>query len=999
MLQECETFVAHIRRANKSALAMVWFALMFPSVSSAQYRFDVWTTDNGLPQNSVYSILQTRDGYLWFTTFDGLARYDGVRFAIFNKANSAGINSNRFTTLFESSDGALWAGTEDGGVTRYKDGKFTTLTTQDGLPHNAVYSIQGEADGRILITTFSRMIYWQNGALTPVEGRNESVTGYQVYIGRSGTRWMFDSNRLYEHRAGVTRSYLLPVRTPGISFLCRYEDSGGNLWLGLFRDEALYRFRDGKFTRYSEKDGWLGVPAAICEDRQGNLWVGSDRLFLYRDGRFISFAEKEGFSGLSIKTILEDNEGNLWIGTGERGVNRATRQFITTFTRQHGMDSDNVYPILEDSRGDVWIGSDTLSRLRNDSFEKSAARWPRYVQSLCEDREGRLWVGTVGGLYRGRDGQFTDLSSSFPVPLTFDYIFAIHQSRDGAMWFGASTGLVRLKDDRFTVFTEKDGLAGNDVKVIFEDRRGALWIGTYGGLSRFDGDRFTSYTVRDGLASNRVRALFEDKDSALWIGTYDGGLSRFRDGRFVNYTSRDGLFSDGVFQIIEDGRGNFWMSSNQGIYRVSRDQLNQFAEGKIKAVTSTAYGKRDGMVSSECNGGRQPAGIKTRDGRLWFPTQQGVVVIDTAAVPFNPNPPPVVIEAALIDRKAVALSPSVRVEPGRGSLEIQYTGLSFVKPEQVRFKHKLEGLDEQWIDAGTRRYAYYSYLPPGNYIFKVIAANSDDVWNAEGAQIAIIVVPPFYRTWWFITATALAAVILAVAAYKMRVGQLRRAHAQQEAFSRELIQSQENERQRIAAELHDSLGQNLLVIKNRALMGLSQPQDRETVLAQMEEISSTVSETIEEVRGIAHNLRPSHLDRLGLTQALESMVEAVAASSSIRFSAEIDSIDGVFSKEAEINIYRIIQECLNNIVKHSSATRAEVAVRRMGESVHLVVRDDGRGFASDEATHRAGRGMGLRGMSERARMLGGTYQIQSAPGQGATVVVKIDLRGRDNGKK
>jgi signal transduction histidine kinase len=456
----------------------------------------------------------------------------------------------------------------------------------------------------------------------------------------------------------------------------------------------------------------------------------------------------------------------------------------------------------------------------------------------------------------------------------------------------------------------------------------------------------------------------------LWVGTYDGGLGRFKDGRFTRYTTREGLYNDGVFQILEDARGNFWMSSNRGIHRVRKQELNDFAEGKLRSLTSLAYGKSDGMLNAECNGGRWLAGIRARDGKLWFPTQDGVAVVDPETIQANPHPPSVLIESFLLDREPVAIAPQRRevwVTPDKENFEIAYTALSFINSELLRFRYKLEGLDHDWTEAGTRRSVYYSHLPPGSYTFKVIAANSDGVWNTEGQSLRITVLPPFYRIWWFLTLAVLAAAGAVFGTFKYRLRRLEQRQVAQRAFARQLIEFQEQERQRIAAELHDSLGQNLLIIKNRALLGQlaaeAEPQFRE----QFEQLADSAAQSVEEVREIARNLRPYHLDRLGLTAALEDMIEKVAASTTIRLIPELVPLDDLFSKEAAITLYRVVQESLNNIVKHSQAGEARVSIDRESDAVTITISDNGRGFAPPRAEAKAG-GFGLAGMAERVRI-------------------------------
>ena len=388
----------------------------------------------------------------------------------------------------------------------------------------------------------------------------------------------------------------------------------------------------------------------------------------------------------------------------------------------------------------------------------------------------------------------------------------------------------------------------------------------------------------------------------------------------------------------------------------------------------------------------EPAGVRTRDGRLWFPTQGGVPVIDPTRVKTAVQPPPVLLEQVVINNEPFHPRDAVRILPGQEVLEIQYTGISLTSPEQVNFRYKLEGLDADWTPVGTRRSAYYSHLPPGEYTFRVVAANRDGVWNTQGASIKIVVVPPFWRTWWFLILGLLVMAGIVVMFYYRRISGLQKAHAAQEAFSRKLIASQEHERARIAAELHDSLGQNLLIIKNRAFMARNRIADHNAALAQLDEISATASLAVEEVREIARNLRPYQLDRLGLTLALKAILEKISDSSAIEFNADIEPLDGLLSSEAEINLYRIVQEAISNIIKHSAATHAQVQIKREGRRLLVRIADNGRGFTAESADNlQNGGGFGLASIRERARILRGVCAINSAPGQGTIIQITVDV--------
>lgn len=958
-----------------------------------QYHFDVWTTDNGLPQNSVSSILQTRDGFLWLTTNDGLVRYDGVRFTIFNASNRPDLKSSRFSQLFEDGDGALWITTEDNRLIRYQDGRFTTVTTEDGLPDNRVLRIRGDEDDALLLQTTQGFVWSKAGQFVlddPIPNRLYADFGFPA---RPGVVWHIDAKGLHrvENRRVTADAPISGLTQNDIKSL--YEDRQGELWLGI-TGGILLRFKDGKFTRYEKRDGLTGGRInQIREDRRGNLWLGlSDGLMRFTNGRFTRYTTADGLAGDAITMIYEDREGILWIGTSS-GLSRLRDNIITSYDTDDGLAANNTYPIFEDHDGAIWIGSwHGLTKYKDGVFTNCTEQYDttkELVTALMRDADGALWIGSLGGgAKRCKDGKITIYQSKYGFPSNI--VRAICQDRQGTMWFGTSDGLVSYKNDAFSLYTIKDGLPDNAINLVVEDREGGLWIGTQAGLCRYKDGQFTSYSQEKSLAGHTVRAVYEDGDGAVWIGTYSGGLTRLKDGKFTSYTVKEGLFNNGVFAILEDSRDNFWISCNLGIYRVSKRELTDYAEGRIKTITSIPYGKRDGMVNSECNGGVQPAGIRARDGRLWFPTQGGVAVVNPEAVPVSAKLPPVMIEEVLLNNQPVAFGETVDITPRVANFEIHYTALSFIMSERIKFKYKLEGLDADWIDAGTRRVAYYSHVPPGRYTFRVIAANRDGAWNTEGATVALRIVPPFWKTGWFLSLMLVAVAASVLLGYRLCVAHLEKARRAQEAFSQQLIRSQEGERQRIAAELHDGLGQDLLVIKNTALLGINtlKQQNRDTEM--LSDISETASRAIEEVREISYNLRPYQLDDLGLSKAIDFIVAKVAASSGIRIVSEIDAIDDLFSAEAEINIYRVVQESLNNIVKHSGASRARVCIERQGQKVDITVQDNGRGFNPDRSSGNGRGGFGLKGIAERARILDARCAIHSATGQGTTISLNLE---------
>jgi hypothetical protein len=487
--------------------------------------------------------------------------------------------------------------------------------------------------------------------------------------------------------------------------------------------------------------------------------------------------------------------------------------------------------MLQARAGNIWVGSGGMARFESDRFQNFYRQgrshntwdWGNVLCALYEDHDGSIWAGTWDGIVRFKDGHLREeMSLSAQIK---GRVYAIKRDRAGDLWFGGEHGIFLLRGGKLTHYAAKDGLAGDNVKVIHEDRAGTLWVGTNSGLSHFANGRFSSLT---GLPSSQITSFYEDNTGVLWIGTYDGGLYRLaesldgqNDRKITHYTTDHGLYNNGVYQILEDDLGFLWISCHLGLYRLRKQELNDFAAGRVSQITSTHFGKADGFINVECSSGGQPTssggqpmGFKARDGKLWFPTREGIAVVDPkSAVPFNSTPPPVVIEESLLDHQPVVFRDVVKMNPRQANLEIHYTGLSLTKSEQMRFKYKLAGLDLDWVEAGTRRTAYYSHVPPGKYTFTVIAANSDGVWNTEGKSLQVVVLPAFYRTWWFLALAALGIVGMVLLGHEYRIRRLRREQAAQHAFSRQLITSQEAERKHIAREIHDELGQALTALR------------------------------------------------------------------------------------------------------------------------------------------------------------------------------------------
>jgi signal transduction histidine kinase/ligand-binding sensor domain-containing protein len=978
-------------------LAQLAILLCMVETAHAQYGFEVWTVDNGLPENEVRGITQTPDGYLWVASFNGLARFDGVHLTLFNR-ETPGLLSNQFGTMLQGRDGDLWLDSVDRGVVRYHHGVFGAYGRQYGMPADIINGLTGDDHGDIWVLSGGRVVRWEEASNRFVEIAPQSPSlRYRSLLWDSAGFWVREDERVHCFTQGKFVDFTLPRQILKDDLWGAALDQSGTLWL-----ETV----DGKRVRITADNVSYLIPAGSTREvTVGTTYNKSLEMHVGpRLQRTFEFLSSNKPVSVTPWHFYEDRQGNLWIGTLEQGLYRLQNQSIRSYSTEQGLVDRDTYATYEDPSGALWIGAwhSGLSRFADGKFTSytMADGLPNeLVLAMLQDREGRFWIGTHGGLSIFDHGHFRIPSG--PILPDEAVVQAICQDRQGTLWFGTRQGLARYKNGDTRFFTKKDGLAADDTHAILEASNGDLWVGGYGGMTRIHNGEFTRWTEKDGLPSDNIWSFYEDSDRVLWIGTYDGGLVRFKDGKLTTYSVENGLFDGGVFRILEDAHGYFWISCSRGVYRVNKRDLNAFASGDLTKVTSTAYGKIDGMLDIECNGGVEPSGIKTRDGKLWFPTRNGVAVIDPESVVHDSVPPLVMIESSLVDNVTKPVNAPLRIPPSRPNVEISYTAPNFINAAQTHFKYRLDGLDSDWVDAGGRRIAYYSHLPPGEYVFHVIAGNSDGVWNNEGKTLDITVLAPFYETRWFEILALLTLSALVALAWKYRVSQLQRAQAAQQAFSRQLIASQEAERKRIAAEMHDSLGQRLVVIKNLAYLLLrskkAAPTDDSDVQT-IGEISDEASSAITETREISYNLRPFQLDRLGLTKAIEAMIRTTGIASGIRFTSELDNIDDIFPEDLRINFYRIVQESLGNIMKHAQATEVSVRAKRRVENVILTIEDNGRGFTPDERSPVPSHsGFGLTGMGERARLLGGELKVRSTPGKGTTVLFEIPLKQKLSG--
>jgi len=750
-------------------------AALDPSKPLHQLIHQTWTTAQGLPQNSVLAIAQTADGYLWLGTEEGLVRFDGISFTIFDK-HTSGLNDNLIQTLLVDREQNLWIGTVSQGLSCFKNGKFTAYSLKNGLSNNTVQALYEDQNGVLWIgTDGGGLVRMKNGAFhvyTKADGLADNSVR-SIAADKQGTLWIGTHNGLSRFQNGRFVNFSVAQGSDYVRAL--HVDRQGALWIaggdGLFRMTV-----EGEISRFPITRPNATPINVMYEDQAGALWLGMNDggLCRYASGRLEFYDENNGVIGNGIFALFEDREGNFWIGSGGGGLTCLKEGSFTTLTKQDGLISNNILGVFQDADGSFWIGSDKglmhWSAGAVQSYSSANGLPDDHVFSIAKDHEGAIWVGTLKGLARMSKGKFTADGTKAGMPAV--PVFSILADRSGTVWAGTRSGLFGFTPSGLVQYTTRDGLSNNSVLSLYEDPEGSLWIGTVGGLNQFKNGRFRYYTTRDGLSSNRIWSITGEKDGTLWLGPSGGGIVRFRNGKFASITSEKGLYDDSVFSITDDQLGRFWMSSDKGVFSCSREQLNAAADGRIGRVTSIIYGINDGMKSRECNGGFQPSAWRARDGRLYFPTSGGLSIVDPAHLKHPPEPMKAFVERVVADGKQADPNQSITIPPGKGQLEFQFTAPTFMAPERVQFRYMLEGFDKDWTSAGSRRIAYYTNIPHGEYKFRV-RAGLDGEWGPISRPVTLTLQPHFYQTVTFNITMILLGLTLCGAVYRLRVNQLK----------------------------------------------------------------------------------------------------------------------------------------------------------------------------------------------------------------------------------
>jgi ligand-binding sensor domain-containing protein/signal transduction histidine kinase len=945
------------------------------------YSRRVWRSADGLPEDFAQSLAQTHDGYLWIGTSGGLARFDGVSFAVFNRENTAAFLDDSVYSLLVAKDGALWAGTEGGGLIRYKDGRFRVFGAAEGLTNGFVRAIYEDRNGQLWVGTDAGLFRMRNESLIRVDDRDGAPR--------------MNVNTICEDRAGrllVGGWGLLILRGQEVSYYTSNESQADNsvrtirqtadgaLWIGTISGlRRLDRGINGDPFKAPKILSGVNVSATL-ESRGGDLWIGAygQGLMRYRAGRIVRFSAPASLPHNNVLALFEDGEDNVWVGA-QGGLLRLSPSAASVITTADDAPQ-SINTIYQDPRGDLLVTALNGKLFRVARQTLAPVQFPAplsgmSVRNVFRDSHGALWIGTDGqGVARIDAGGIARYTMN--QGLVNDFIRAFCEDREGGLWIGTDGELSRFHRGAFQNFGVKDGLVYQSVRALLLDRGGDLWVATDGGLSRMRAGRFVADPSLERLRGQKVWSLLEDAEGKLWIGTHGAGLFLLKDGTLTQFTTRDGLPSNKVHFIIEDAQGSLWMSGPSGIVAVSRRELESLSGQSGGQLAVRVYSTAEGLSTNQMNGGVQPAGAMLASGEMWFPSAKGAVRIEQN-IPDRRSAPPALIERVLADDTDVPFSQNLILDPGRGKLEIHYTAIRLRAPDRIRFKYRMESFDQDWTDAGQRRVAYYTNLPAGKYRFRVVAYEIDDPRSATEQVLSVEWRPHFYETAWFLALCVFLSLGVAWGWYRLHVRNLR------QRFAAVL-----EERNRLAREMHDTLIQGCVGV-SALLEAASSAREVSPSISDelLDRARNEVRATVDEARLAVWNLRQNAGE--GLAQAISQLTRRLSLETGIHISFESNGAPLDLGAENERSLLMIIREALQNAIRHADPKRVSVSLSSDRRGLRVAIEDDGRGFDLSIINSLNGQHYGLIGMRERAERLRGQLLLTSSPGKGTQVRLSV----------
>jgi len=955
------------------------------------YTRHIWQAPDGLPEQTVQAFAQTPDGFLWIGTTGGLLRFDGAHFTIFDRQNTPSLHENNIFCLMVSRDGALWIGTEGGGLTRYAGGQFRSWTSHDrsvteGISNDFVRALAQDAQGTVWAGTDNGLLRLSGERFVRVDATAAIpvLAVHSIYPDREGGLWVGGS-RLLRLSGSQVREFTLQGEASQNRVKSILESADGTIWVGTVSGLNRRAPRQDSFQRVA---GIAGTVRVLRQSSDGLLWIGTigQGAFTYRDGQLARITAPSMLPSNTVLNFFEDNERNFWIGT-QAGMLRLARTPVSVVPLPQANDSD-FSTVYLDRDGSIWIGSTRLYRLRNGLVqpENLPVLGGVHVRNVYRDRGGALWVGTDGGgVFRIDHEQVAHFTTS--DGLSNNFVRAMTQDRDGSMWIATDEGINHILGSggacRIVSYQMRDGLVYFSTRALLEDSQGDLWIGTDGGLSHVHRGAFVADAATVALAQLKVWTIHEDSDGSLWFGTRNNGLFRLANGKVAHYTTKDGLASNAIYQILEDAHSHFWMNGPNGISLFDRHELDAQADAPTRHLAITFYSVGEISGGVDIYGGTQSSGSITAAGDVWFPSNRGPIHIQPTPASVLP-PPPVRLEGIQADGSPRSLAVPLRLAAGISRLEFAYAPICLRSQQGVRFRYRLDGFDRDWSAPTAARAAEYTNLSPGRYRFRVQAFEINNPNAFSETSIDLVQEPPFYRTWWFLTASLLLLALVVTAVYQMRVRQVR---ARFEAVL--------EERSRLAREMHDTVIQGCTSV-SAVMEALSMSNPDKTLGESAEESAqkslidfarTQLRATIDEARDAIWNLRQPNSVADGLGEKIRNMTAQIGAEFNTSLDYAMGGLPFPVSPPMAHDLLMVAREAVLNAVLHGSPMRVEVRLDYARRELALSVIDDGCGFNPGE--ERSGHHFGLKGMQERIDRCGGKLRLTTAPGKGVRIEVHL----------
>ncbi len=950
-----------------------------------------WHLEEGLLENTVTGVAQSPEGYLWVTTLNGLARFDGVRFQRVFLPPSAPGEGQPVRTLLFARDRRLWVALDGGGLVALAERSTNVFTAKEGLTVQRPLVLAEDADGAIWAG------YTDGSACRIAAGKVTRFTAAEGLTGlgacwvasdATGQLWFAKSGRIGVWRKDRFISLLtVPERTAQLT-----SAQSGGVWVSA--GGRVFRFAEGggpEPLATLTKEHPSVESRTVFEDRAGAVWVGTatDGMFRCDPAGAVRVKTTHG----EVVSLAQDTEGNMWAGTGGGGLNRVRPRVIELQGTATGLPFETVRSVCEDQAGRIWavalngeLASHEMGRWRKVSVGET---W-KGIEATCVigDGEGGVWVGTrQHGILQLVNGIISPLrlgAGARPMAVR-----ALLLDQAGALWAGMESSgaespnmVQRWRNGQIKLFTQPPG--SRVVRAMAEDAAGRLWLGTPDGtLLRVDGEVLADETARTLPQPKPIRSLLATPDGVLWIGYAGTGLGRLKNGHYSRFGPDQGLPDGYVSSLLSDGHGALWVACTRGLFSVPFTELQAVADGRAGRIRMVPQERAEGLRNLQANYGHWPGALQGRDGRLWFPMRTGLAVVKPDRVRRD-TVPPVLIERVLVDGLPLGTGTEARLSGGHRKVEVEYAAPSFSGPENVIFRHRLTGWDEGWVEVGAERRVSYPRLPAGRYEFRVTACTETGVWNEAGAALAFTVTPLFWQTGSFRLGASGAFTLGLVV--MVRYVSLRRLRAKLRRIEQEA--AVHRERGRIAKDLHDDLGAHLTQISLLGDLVEQSLASPETAGRHARTLSHTARHLMKTLDEIVWAVNPRNdtlahlLDYTGQFAADFLRVAGVRC----RVDFPLQPPARAVAAEVRHHLFLVVKEALHNVVKHSRATEVRLHATVSAQSFQLSVEDDGQGFSSAPDNALAD---GLRNMQQRLTEIGGACQITSRPGQGTRVQVEL----------